>query len=338
MNSREFAKLIGVSQSTISRALNDSSLVPEQKKDYIRQKALEYGFVLNSPARSLKTNKTGNIGILFPKHFVGMHTNMTLSYLYDSIQKALFKYGYDVMVINDYGDFERIPVFERVVKQHKVDGFIILRRILTEKESELLRLYNIPYLYSLNISDTHVQSSYCVADSEYGGWLAGKFFGQFKNYEKFFIDAIEKSTDSQSRINGYRKGLSEAGCALYSENIFECRLSMTDAYACIMQKKEKFFNKQAAIFTYNDMIAFSAVNACKDLGLRVPDDIQIIGMGDIPLASTLSPRITTIGLQIEKMADIACRILKDTIENRNQNIVQIKLKPKLIFRETTLAQ
>jgi DNA-binding LacI/PurR family transcriptional regulator len=336
LNSKEFAKIIGVSQSTISRALNDSDLVSEEKKLYIRQKAIELGFVLNSQARSLKTNRTGNVGILFPKHFIGMHTNMTLSYLYDSIQKVLFKFGYDVMVINDYGDLENIPVFERMVKQHKVDGFIILRRDLTEKEEELIRLYDIPYIYFLNVSSTSMDSDYCIADSEYGGWLAGSYLGQFKDYEMFYVDATEKNTDSKDRIEGYRRGLKESGCFLHPENIVECKLSISDAYACIIRQKHKFCSRKTAIFAYNDMVAFSAVNACKDMGLKIPEEVQIIGLGDIPLASTLVPRISTIRIQIEEMAVIGCEILCNGIERKKMQNRQVKLKPELVLRETTL--
>lgn len=96
LTSKEFAKLLGVSQSTISRAMNDSDLVPEEKKRMIRQKAVEYGFVLNSQARGLKTNRTGTIGIIFPTHFVGMGTNLMIAHLFDLIQKELDRYNYDI--------------------------------------------------------------------------------------------------------------------------------------------------------------------------------------------------------------------------------------------------
>ena len=99
MTSKEFASLIGVSQPTVSRALNNSNLVPEEKKQYIIQKAKEYGFELNSQAQSLKTKRTGTIGILFPKHFLGMNKNLMLAYVYDCIQKELSHYSYDIMVI-----------------------------------------------------------------------------------------------------------------------------------------------------------------------------------------------------------------------------------------------
>ena len=106
MTSKEFAEIIGVSQSTISRALNNSSQISVERREFIQKKAEEYGFVLNSQARSLKTNRTGTVGILFPKHFIGMSSNLGLAHLYDLVQAELSKYDYDVMVVYDGGKTE----------------------------------------------------------------------------------------------------------------------------------------------------------------------------------------------------------------------------------------
>ena len=89
MTSKDFAKLIGVSQMAVSRALNNSNLISEDKRLYIIQKAKEYGFVLNAQAKSLRTQHTGTIGILFPRQFEDMCTNMMLTHVYDCIQKEM---------------------------------------------------------------------------------------------------------------------------------------------------------------------------------------------------------------------------------------------------------
>ena len=139
LTSKEFAKLLGVSQSTISRAMNDSDLVPEEKKRMIRQKAVEYGFVLNSQARGLKTNRTGTIGIIFPTHFVGMGTNLMIAHLFDLIQKELDRYSYDIMPINDCNNSNGISVLERIIRCRKVDGVILMRSGgLLPREKQLL--------------------------------------------------------------------------------------------------------------------------------------------------------------------------------------------------------
>ena len=114
MTSIEFAKMIGVSQSMVSRAMNDSPLVSSEKREYIKKKAMEYGFVLNSQAQSLRTKRTGTVAILIPEHFKGMSISIGLACFYDAIEKELVKYGYDIMVIYDkYRDARWHSVWSR---------------------------------------------------------------------------------------------------------------------------------------------------------------------------------------------------------------------------------
>ena len=158
----------------ISRAINDTGLVSPEKKAYIQEKAAEFGFVLNSQARSLRTNRTGTVGILFPRHFLGMSANMFLAYLYDLVQKELRKHGYDVMVVYNAAGANGLSAFENIVKQHKVDGFVIFRLELSSQEVELIRKYRFPCVYLLHATDADGLSSCCISDSEYGGYLIGK--------------------------------------------------------------------------------------------------------------------------------------------------------------------
>lgn len=150
MTSKEFAEIIGVSQSTISRALNNSSQISVERREFIQKKAEEYGFVLNSQARSLKTNRTGTVGILFPKHFIGMSSNLGLAHLYDLVQAELSKYDYDVMVVYDGEKQNGLSTFERMIKIGKVDGFIIFRMESSKKDLELIKKYKVPCVYLLH--------------------------------------------------------------------------------------------------------------------------------------------------------------------------------------------
>lgn len=335
MTSKELAALLGVSQSTVSRALNNSDLLSDQTKAYIRQKASEYGFVLNSHAQSLKTNRTGTIGILFPKHFIGMHTNLGLAYLYDLVQKKLRDRGYDVMVVYDAVDDNGISLFERTIKCHKVDGFIILTLGLDKRDQDLIRKYSVPCVYLLNAVKSSAQNCSCTSDSEYGGYLVGMHLGSSADYEPYYIAACE-TADSRSRLNGYIRGLKEEGRQLPQDHILSCNLSVRSAYDCIMKNKEKFADTRCAVFAYNDTLALGALNAFSVLGMKVPDQIQIAGMDGLPLVAELTPRLTTVELFQDDIAEMGCDMLKKIIDNKDRKVMQMVIKPKLAKGETTL--
>lgn len=336
MNSKEFAKLIGVSQSTVSRALNNSDLVPEDKKQYILKKAEEYGFVLNSQARSLRSRRTETIGILFPKHFVSMTHNLMLAHVYDALRKELNNQNYDIMVINYSPEKEDYSSFESFIKKRKVDGFFILRMELSDNEIQVIEKFNVPCVFVLNAgSKVRGDFNYFFSDSRYGGYLAGQFFGQFKKYEKYFISVTDESKDSERRVIGYKEGLLEHGYQLQEANILQCQISIDSAYDLTMQNIEKFKEKKSAIFTYNDIVALGVLNACRDANVKIPEQVQIIGMDDILFASTNKPSLSTLHVPVEEMVSQSCELLINLINNENV-FQQEWLKPTLKLRESTL--
>lgn len=336
MNSKEFAKIVGVSQSTVSRALNDSPLISEKKKAYIKQKAQELGFVLNSQARSLKINRTDTIGILFPKHFVGMTSNMMLAHLYDNIQRELCRYDYDIMVIHNNLTKHGVSLFEKVIKRRKVDGFIILRLDLSNRELQLVQDSKIPCVLMMNATRNIENFSYCLSDSEYGGYLAGKFLGAQKDYQVLLLSILEEQEDASRRFEGFNKGLREEGTLIDEDSILYCGLSIKSAFQCIMNNKSRLLNKKTAIFAYNDIVAIGAINAIQKIGLSIPEDVQIIGMDDIPLASSIEPKLSTLHIPVKEITSIVCKLVRELIENpETTEKVQTVIKPQLVLRDTT---
>lgn len=336
MTSRDFAKLIGVSQSTVSRALNNSDLVPEEKRRYILQKAREYGFVLNSQAKSLRTQRTGTIGILFPKHFVSTTANMMQAYLYDCIQKEMHKYDYDIMVVYYKPEIEDFSSFERVIRTRKVDGFLVLRMELSGEEMQLIEDSQVPCVFLMNAgAKIRPNLNYLFSDSEYGGYEAGRYFGSFPDYQKVFVTICEEREDAVRRLEGFRRGLASRGCPLLEENILSCRLGIDSAYQCILAHKDLLDGKKTAIFAYNDMLAIGIADACKHLGYAIPEQVQIIGMDDIPMATQLHPQLSTLHVAVEDMVPRSCKLLVDLI-HKEEALVQEWIKPHLVLRETTL--
>lgn len=336
MTSKDFAKIIGVSQTAVSRALNNSDLISEEKRLYIIQKAKEYGFVLNSQAKSLRTQRTGTIGILFPRQFEDMCTNMMLTHVYDCIQKEMYNYGYDIMVVYYKSEGEDFSSFERIIGTRKVDGFLILRMELFDNELELIESTQIPCVFMMN-ADTQVRPNinYLFSDSEWGGYEAGRYLGRFADYDKVFVGVQKAREDGDLSLNGYRRGLAENGAELSEENILRCDMSIDSARECILENHELFDGRKVAIFAYNDILSIGIVQACQELGYDIPQQVQILGMSDIPLARQLRPALSTIHINVEDMVPRCCKLLVDLIERKDVS-VQEWLLPSLVIRQTTL--
>lgn len=336
MTSKEFAKLIGVSQPTVSRALNNNPLVASETKEYILQMAKEYKFELNSQAQSLKTSRTGTIGILFPKHFISMNDNLMLAHLYDCIQQEMSPYDYDIMVIYYDRNSRDFSTFERIIRKRKVDGFLVLRMELLDQEMELIQQYQVPCVFMMNANaNIRENLSYFFSDSFYGGYLAGKYLGAFQNYHKMYITVSEEKDDAKRRFEGYCKGLEEMGCHLREEDILKCTISMQSAYECVSCCLELLKKRKTAIYTYSDLVAIGTVQALQQHHIAIPEQVQVLGMDDVPLSAMLHPSISTIHVSVEEIVPKACHLLLESIE-KNTVMKQEWIKPQLIIRETTL--
>lgn len=335
MTSREFARLIGVSQSTVSRAMNNSPLVPPSKRQYIQDKAKEYGFALNYQAVSLKTKKNNTIGILFPKHFINMSTNLMMTHIYDCLQRELKQWDYDVMVIH-YGESGKDdPTFEKIIKRNKVDGFLVLRMELSDAEVKLINDHQVPCVFMMNAGG-HVRQelNYLFSDSEYGGYLAGKYLGQFEEYEPVFITVEEEVKDSRRRYRGFVKGLEEYGREIQDTHILYCHLDVNAAERCVAEHADLFRKGKTAVLAYSDILGIGVMKAAARLGLAIPEDMQIIGMDDIPLLKWIDPLLTTVHVNLEEMIPLSCKLLMDLIEKKDVEMHRW-LKPRLVLRGTT---
>ena len=339
MNSKEFAKLIGVSQPTVSRALNDNPLVPEEKRKWIKEKAREYGFVLNTSARSLRTNRTDTIGILFPKHFVGMTENPMMAYLYDKIQIELHKHGFDIMVVYSDTDEEDLTALERMIRTKKVDGFLILKLEMTNAERALIEQEKTPCVCMMNAaSKIRDDISYYFSDSEYGGYLAGEYLGRYPEYQKMYISYSGEKADNKRRYDGYCKGLKEHGVEESEILRLECDLSMESGYQLVLDHKDLLLNQKSAILVYCDMIATGVIQGLNEIGAEIPQQVQLIGMDDLPMSANIRPGLSTIHVNAENMVPAACTHLIDMINGKKKaedEVTQIWLKPSLVLRGTT---
>jgi len=334
LTSKEFAKLLGVSQSTVSRALNGSSQISEGTTRFIREKAEEYGFVLNAQARSLKCKKTGTIGILFPQYWESLTNNLMLTYVYDIILKELISMDYDALMIYDIEKTSCEGSLARIIRSRKVDGFINLRSSLSEEELKLIDSYEAPCVSVFQRQHTLQPVSQYSADDYQAAFMAGEYFAGHENYQPFFLSIPLERKSAGNRYDGYCTAL-----ALHGINpiaITDCELSYKSAFQSVLAHKELFQDRPSAIFAYNDIMALGAVRAIIELGISIPEQAQVIGLDGIPMGSWASPTLSTLVTPVEKIVQDGCRTLKRMLDGEMPKLEHKLYAPALLHRETTL--
>ena len=335
MTSKEFARLIGVSQSTVSRALNGEGNVAVETREYVLEKAREYNFVMNSVARSLKTNRTRTIGILFPAYFDSLSKNLMFTHLYDNLQKELLKHNYDTMVIANAGEGTAL---ERIVRSRKIDGIINFRSSLTEQDTALIEQSQLAFMFLHSGQKNNDRFHQILLDEYDAGRCVGEYFAQFPRRACYYLGRADRETMREDRFLGYRDALKKAGISLEREQILACPFSMEAAGRAMEEVDQAAQHGPINLFVYNDMMCIGAVHALLLRGIRIPDQVQVFGMDNIPQASWLSPPLSTMAVPTAQMVEEGCRLILQLIEGEAPPVETRLMRAYPVFRSTTLRQ
>lgn len=335
MTSREFAERIGVSQATVSRALNGSSSVCEKTRLYVQQKAQEYGFVLNSQARSLKTHRTQTIGILFPLYFGSLSSNLMFTHISDHVHRELSALGYDCMMIYHQDPQQKFSTFERVIRSRKVDGLINFRPELLPQELELIQAYRIPFVSLHSALQKNPSLHQLIIDEEDAGFQVGQFLGRQDEGEYMYLAVEDESNEESRRLKGFQEGLASVGKRLDARNILVSQRSPAASCEVIMKHADLFVNRKVHLFVYNDLMALGVINALVTLGVQVPQDVELISMDDLPLATWFAPKLSTMRSPVRQMVRDGSALLLELIEGKTIAPTTTFYRSEMILRETT---
>lgn len=337
---KDIAQIAGVNFSTVSRSLNDSNLVAADTKRQIKDIAKSLGFEFNANARSLSTQKTGSIGVIYPESFEAFHVNLFYNSLHNQIRKTLEREALDLIVAfpkNRFdGDSSNI---ERLVKSKKVDGLIIVSPILDDVDKEALLLMKnqgMPFVFLHHYPNDPwllEEANVFCTDHFIGGFRATEHL--IKNGHKRIacITAVGNMDEFASRTKGYKAAIAQYN-SNFDENIFfHGDRSFQSGYEIIMDNKDKV-KDFSAIFSQNDLMALGAIQGLTELQLKIPGDIAVVGYDDIELLAFFKPFLTTIHQPREEIAVLACETLINLIKDKETRKRNLLVKPTLIVRES----
>jgi len=341
---RDVARAAGVSMATVSRSLNNSSLIPERTRKRIREIADGLGFDFNTHARSLITRRVGTIGIILPPDYDQFGVNLYHGTLHNSLRSVLESNDIDLLVSFMNNHASGGNNIKKLVARKKVDGLIIVQPVFEQELIDYLHAKEMPFVFS-----HYPPPDPCLADvdiiypdNEYGGFIAGQHLASIgKKRVLCVIHAGEKDTEREFmlRLSGVRRGLSECGVTLRPEDLLIGNQTMESGYDAVMSAGTRLRDYDA-ILALNDLMAIGALLATTKLGLQVPEDIALMGYDDTDLAACVRPTLTTIHQPREELSLATCERLLDLIRTRREgggmrDPQRTILRPRLVIRETT---
>ena len=337
---RDLARISGFSIATVSRSLNDSPLVKRETREKILKITDEYGFEFNASARGLATSKVDTIGIILPPEYDKFDQHLYYSSLMNDLREDLEKSNCDLIVSFATNRFTGKSNILRLINRKKVDGLIILRETLDQDVLEFMERKKVPYIFSHyppTSDDTPFDAVY--PDHLWGGRLAGEHLVSL-GYKNILCLCVEGGINEfDLRVEGFTKALISKGVSFSEQDVIYSPFTIQDGYRVVNEQAERL-KKADALFAVTDLLAFGAMEAIKDLGLHLPEELAIIGYDDIPLSAELNPPLTSIHQPREEMASETCKRLLEKIEFKDSYKAGVRtvIRPYLIIRESCGAQ
>ncbi len=324
------AKAAGVAESTASRALAGFSVISSQTRERVAEAAEQLGYC--RPQRISKGSdvRRGLVGVVV----AALH-NSFYAHLVDNIHDELDTHGFDmILIIDELSNVRLGPKFEMLVN-NSLDGIIFATASVESPTVDLLAERNIPVVLAVR-SNQRGNVSVVESDNATAGAEATRHLIELGHSKIGFLMGPRNTSTSVDRLHGCRRELDAAGRTSAGHNIIWGSYSHDSGYSGLMQLMN-LPDAPTGVVCANDVIAIGALDACQKRGLRVPEDVSIVGVDDIPMASWSMIALTTVRQSIGEIGCIAARRVVERIQGRDNLTPTHDILPTSIVRRKTTA-
>jgi LacI family transcriptional regulator len=329
---KDIAELAKVSVSTVSRVLNNKSDVSSKTKDKILKLMDDRGYEPNSIARGLVSHKTFTIGLIIPDISNPFFAELALC-----IENRAKDFGYSVIFYNTDNENQREKDATKLMQSKMVDGVIV--SFSKDGKEDIKLLNNILPTVQIDRKIQDVDCSGVFVDNKISAYNATKYLTELGHRKIVHFTGNLKTLTGLDRLEGFKNAVKDAGISDKDILIMEGRYSV-DSGKNSMKKLLELDFKPTALFAASDLQAAGALYVAGHAGVKVPDDLSIIGHDDIDLSYLVNPNLTTMEQPKKELGKLAMDLLIKKIEKRSSKIISdyendIVLNTKLVIREST---
>jgi LacI family transcriptional regulator len=327
---KDVAVKAGVSITTVSHVLNKTRFVSDDLRERVVQAMEALHYRPNVLARSLRVGESHTMGLVVPDN-----SNPFFAEIARIIENAGFRHGYSVFLCNSDGQVEKERAYVDTFINKQVDGVVFITSGGTTGPLEELTRHDIPVV----VVDRNIPLSLVdlvLLDNEAGGHAATRHLIELGHRRIACITGPSALTPSADRVLGYRRAMAEAGLPVPPECIQPGDFRSPSGEAA-MRRLLELAEPPSAVFACNDLMAIGALRALRKADRPVPDDISLVGFDDVPLATEVTPALTTVAQPTDEIATSAVNLLLGRINADGQpgQPERRVLKPSLIVRDST---
>lgn len=317
-----------VSIKTVSRVVNNDPKVSKSTRKIIQEIIETRGYLPNLIARGLKKRKTNTIGFIVPD--IG---NPSFTEIVKGCTDVFNKNGYYVFLGSSENDPHKEIGIIRDLMSMLIEGIILIPSISIERDLSFFSKIKCPIVI-LDREIDGLDKDRVVLSNKKGAYGATRLLIENENKKIVILGGLKSTKSAQKRFEGFKKAMSERN--LFSEDIaFWGDFSIDSGYLMMKEAFNRFKKDIDAVFAGNDLIALGAINAIKEYGLKIPEDISLIGFDDMFFSAYLNPPLTTVHVPFNKEGAVAAKLLLKKMANPEDNSVnRIIIDTNIVIRES----
>jgi LacI family transcriptional regulator len=325
---KDVAKLAEVSTSTVSHVLNKTRYVREDTRQRVNAAVRELNYRPSSIARSLKVQTTNTLGML-----VTASRNPFFAEVVHAVERRCYERGYTLFLCNTEGDVQRMEANLDALEEKRVDGLLLL---CSEVNDDILRLLETERPTPTVVFDWGPESDNVdriYDNSPDGGYMAVRHLIDMGHTEIGCVTGPMGRRSANERLQGLRTAMAEAGLPVREEWIMEGDYDCNGGIRALQRLMQQPA-RPTALFVCNDMMALGVISEAARQGLRVPEDLSIVGYDDIYIARYMTPALTTIHQSTSEIAAMAVDTLIERMGSKRDKGRVIRIEPRLVERDS----
>ena len=325
---KDVARLAGVSTSTVSHVINKNRFVSEAIADKVNAAVEQLNYAPSALARSLKLNQTRTLGMLLTAS-----SNPFYSEVVRGVERSCYERGYSLILCNTDGEAERMNRSLETLLQKRVDGLLLMCTENHRPSKDAISRYPSLPIVMMDWSPFDGANDVIQDNALLGGEMATEYLIRQGYHKIACITGPLDKTTAQERLNGYRQAMNNAGLEILPGYEVSGDFEFEGGVPA-MEKLLALPEPPHAVFASNDAMAVGAYQALYQRGLRVPDDVAVIGYDDIQLAQYMMPPLTTIHQPKDSLGELAVDALLHRLQDPEAEPQILVLTPELVVRQS----
>ncbi len=326
--SHDVAKKAGVSVATVSRVLNDSPLVTEAARRKVLGAVKELNYQPNRAAQRLRAGRSHVIGLI-----ISDIQNPFFTAVVRGIEDVAYQHGYSLVLCNSDEDPQKEKLYINVMRSEEVAGVILASASEADSQVDDLITHNIPVVALDRQFDDQRIDAVLVTNTE-GAQVATHHLIELGHRYIGYIGLPLTLTPGKERYAGYQRALSDQRLPVSSDWVRIADAKQVGGYASTRDLLERQPD-MTALFVANNLMTLGALQAIRERGWKIPDDISIVGFDDMPWANLLQPPLTAIAQPTYELGRRAAELLLTRLQERARPATQERLATRLVVRGST---